>query len=78
MRFRTALLITTILSVSLVAFARSPMDGSGPERPGAGEPTLDELRRATDRFRDVDAASGPNRHSQGCPRIADSSRAVRT
>ena len=56
MRFRTALLITTLLGVSLVAFAHAPMDGSGRARPGAGEPTLDEVRRATDRFRDVNAA----------------------
>ena len=56
MRFRTALLITTLLGVSLVAYARSPIAGSGPTRPGAGEPTLDEVRRATDRFRDVNAA----------------------
>jgi hypothetical protein len=55
-RFRTALLVTTLLGVSLVAFASSPTDGPGPARPGAGEPTLDEVRRATDRFRDVNAA----------------------
>ncbi len=56
MRIRTALLITTLLGVTLMAHARSTMDGSGPTRPGAGEPTLDEVRRATDRFRDVNAA----------------------
>jgi hypothetical protein len=56
MRFGVALLITTLLGLSLVAFARSPIYGSGPTRPGAGEPTLDEVRRATERFRDVNAA----------------------
>ena len=56
MKPRTTLLIVTFLGAGLVAYASSSDRASGPARPGAGEPTLDEVRRATDRFRDVKVA----------------------
>jgi hypothetical protein len=56
MKFRAALLLATFLGVGLAAFAPAPKHGSGLPAPGPGEPTLDEVRRATDRFRDVSVA----------------------
>lgn len=56
MRFRSVLLIATLLTVGGIASAYVPIYEPRPSRPGPGEPTLDEVRRATDRFRDVNAA----------------------
>lgn len=38
------------------AFAAGALAGYTPPRPGPGEPTLDEVRRATERFQDVNVA----------------------
>jgi hypothetical protein len=58
MKSRNVLLMTTGVVVALAAvLAGTRTSGaiSGP-RPGPGEPTLAEVRRATDRFRDVNTA----------------------
>jgi hypothetical protein len=58
MKLRYALLMTAFLSVGLAnGSARAWEDGPGSlPAPGPGEPTLAEVRRATERFRDVDVA----------------------
>jgi hypothetical protein len=50
--FRTPLLALACLSLANVA----PAQAGQTHQPAPGEPTLEEVRRATERFRDIDAA----------------------
>ena len=58
MRLRHAFLITTFLAVGVAAGSMRSHDGTpaSPAVPGPGEPTLADVRVATERFRDVNVA----------------------
>jgi hypothetical protein len=58
MKIRHTFLTGAVVAVALTgALAARAASGSGPRPvPGPGEPTLDEVRRATERFRDVGVA----------------------
>ena len=56
MKIRHAIIVTTLLAMGLGAAAAHSAKYESGLIPGPGEPTLDEVRRATERFRDVNVA----------------------
>jgi hypothetical protein len=56
MRIRSTFVIAGLAALSLSAALSVGVDATSTNRPAPGEPTLEEVRRATERFRDVKVA----------------------
>src|SRR5687767_15209404 len=56
MKIRSTFVIAGLAALSLSAALSVGVDATSKNRPAPGEPTLEEVRRATERFRDVNVA----------------------